>query len=138
MKECGRRIEAMMRQKEVTLLELSGRTGISKSALQRITSGSLTTVDKFKCNIETIASELGTTPIRLLGWDQKYYYSEDENFKKLQKAIRIMDMLREECGDAYFVFGFDILKLTGEEIINRVAAVEKLYNEMESNDNDEL
>lgn len=134
MKECGKRIEILMKEKEITILELAKQTGISKSAVQRITSGNLSIIDKFKCNIERIAEELDTSPIRLFGWDQKYYYSNDENFRQLQKAIRTMDKLREECEEAYYLFGFDILKLTGEEIIERVRALEKLREELKEHE----
>lgn len=55
------RIRAIRKEKRITLMDLEALTGISKSCLQRIETGSLDTMQR----LNKIADALGVTPREL-------------------------------------------------------------------------
>jgi len=67
MSEISQKILQLMTEKDVSYGELSKRTGIPKSALQRYATGETPKIPLDR--IELIAKALNTTPEHIMGWD---------------------------------------------------------------------
>lgn len=76
MGEISKRILDAMHERNLSYAELSLKTGIPKSALQRYATGSTPKIPMDR--IENIASALGVTPSYLMGWDDVARYLKDE------------------------------------------------------------
>lgn len=75
MSEISKRILAIILSKEISYGELSDRTGIPKSALQRYATGETEKIPIDR--LQTIAKAIGTTTAYLMGW-------EDDNIQTVQ------------------------------------------------------
>ena len=69
MEDIAQRIASAMKDANMTYVELSQKTGISKSALQRYVTRETVKIPLNR--IELMADALGVTAAHLLGWDKK-------------------------------------------------------------------
>lgn len=69
MSDISNRILKIILEKEISYGELSDKTGIPKSALQRYATGQTEKIPIDR--LESIAKALGTTPAFLMGWEIK-------------------------------------------------------------------
>lgn len=71
MSDISDRILAIIQEKELSYGDLSDKTGIPKSALQRYATGQTEKIPIDR--LQKIASAIGTTPGYLMGWDAEPY-----------------------------------------------------------------
>lgn len=69
MSTIASRIMDVMKNKNITYIELSKATGISKSALQRYATGETAKIPLDR--LESIANALKITPAYLMGWEEE-------------------------------------------------------------------
>ena len=92
-----------MSENNMSYGELSSRTGIPKSALQRYATGATCKIPLDR--VEAIASALGLSAAYLMGWEETK--KPPELSPKRQAAIDLVEKLSDDQIDA-------ILKLIGE------------------------
>lgn len=68
MSDIAKRILDLMQKQGLSYADLSQKTGISKSALQRYATGSTAKIPMDR--IESIASALGVSAAYLMGWTE--------------------------------------------------------------------
>lgn len=83
MNDVSKRILDILSAKEISYGELSSKTGIPKSALQRYATGQTEKIPIDR--LETIAKAIGTTATYLMGW-------ETENHKTIPDAPNIRQL----------------------------------------------
>ena len=66
--EIAKRLKKLRNDKELSLQELSDRTGLTKSTLQRYETGNIGNIPLSK--IDILAKGLGVSPHTILGWDE--------------------------------------------------------------------
>ena len=76
MKSIAERIRKRRAALHLCYQELAGRTGLSKSTLQRYETGAIASIPLK--NLETLARGLETTPEYLLGWSLRASTEEDD------------------------------------------------------------
>ena len=78
MSKISNRILEILSEKEISYGELSYRTGIPKSALQRYATGETEKIPVDR--LELIAASIGTTPAYLMGWiDEKKSATDNDD-----------------------------------------------------------
>ena len=114
MNSISKRILFVITEKDISYGELSKLTGIPKSALQRYATGQTEKIpiDRLQC----IAEAIGTTPERLLGWDEERQEGEPmeeqknkeimaKNIKKYMNRKGVSNqMVCEDLGIKYTTF----------------------------------
>lgn len=114
MNSISKRILCVITEKDISYGELSKLTGIPKSALQRYATGQTEKIpiDRLQC----IAEAIGTTPERLLGWDEERQEGEPmeeqknkeimaKNIKKYMNRKGVSNqMVCEDLGIKYTTF----------------------------------
>lgn len=84
MDQIAKRIYDTMRAQGLSYAELSCKTGISKSALQRYATGITPKIPMDR--IEKIAEALDVSPAYLMGWEDIAQYLKDEHESGRDKA----------------------------------------------------
>ena len=87
MSEISDRILRLMQAKEVSYGELSRRTGIPKSALQRYATGETPKIPLDR--IELIAKALLTSPEYIMGWEEPQLPAALNNSAEINGALKV-------------------------------------------------
>lgn len=120
MSEISKRILNAITNKEVSYGELSERTGIPKSALQRYATGQTEKIPIDR--LEKIADALGVATSALMGWDtqpeEKPARSIPHGFSPMPEMVLIPRVGRIACGDP----------ITAEENIEGYDKANKKWN----------
>ena len=120
MESIAERIKKRRAALHLSYQELAGRTGLSKSTLQRYETGAISSIPLK--NLETLAGGLETTPEYLLGWSLRAGTEEDDELlayldelknrsemrmlfslaknatkEDVEKAVRIISALRKDA-----------------------------------------
>lgn len=98
MSDISKRILEILTAKEISYGELSDRTGIPKSALQRYSTG---TTEKIPIDrLEKIGKAIGVTTAYLMGWeDDTNSKAAPKGFSPMPETTRVPRIGRIACGD---------------------------------------
>ena len=77
MNDIAKRILETMRAQDLSYADLSSKTGISKSALQRYATGNTPKIPMDR--MESIADALGVSPAYLMGWEDLLSHVREES-----------------------------------------------------------
>lgn len=93
----SKRIKELRMAKGMTLLQLANKIGVSEGTVQRYESGNIPNL-KYDM-IVALSEALDTTPVHLMGWDDKYGSDPDEitgEERKLIEDYRKLDDAHKE------------------------------------------
>lgn len=111
MENIVNKLQHLLKEKDLSYSELSRRTGIPYSALQRYMTGETSKIPLER--IELIAKALGTTPAYLMGLEQD---SIDGYIAKLLKNIRLWIEDEDRSGDYAYEHRTFVPKISKEDI----------------------
>lgn len=77
MSDIAKRILDIMKAQDLSYAELSSKTGISKSALQRYATGNTPKIPTDR--VESISDALGVSPAYLMGWEDVLSHVREES-----------------------------------------------------------
>lgn len=77
MSDIAKRILDTMRARDLSYADLSSKTGISKSALQRYATGNTPKIPMDR--MEAIADALGVSPAYLMGWEDLLSHAREDS-----------------------------------------------------------
>ena len=90
----GKTIKDLRHQKGISQVDLASRIGVSKQTLYKYENEIISNIPSDK--IESLATELGTTPSRLMGWDA---YEDPQIARKDMILDSIHDLLNKNNGE---------------------------------------
>ena len=90
----GKTIKNLRNQKGISQVDLASRVGVSKQTLYKYENEIISNIPSDK--IESLATELGTTPSRLMGWDA---YEDPQIARKDMILDSIHDLLNKNNGE---------------------------------------
>ena len=109
MSRCSDKILSMLSEKNMSYGELSRRTGIPKSALQRYAVGETEKIPVDR--LEQIAYALDTTPAELLEWESdtgnSMYGNHVQNLLYFEKNQGLLDLYKEIYDNQTLALLFD-------------------------------
>ena len=110
MSRCSDKILTRLSEKNMSYGELSRRTGIPKSALQRYAVGETEKIPVDR--LEQIAYALDTTPVELMDWesdsrDNSMYGNHAQNLLYFQKNQELLELYKEIYGNQTLALLFE-------------------------------
>lgn len=97
MSDISARILKIILNKDISYGELSEKTGIPKSALQRYATGQTEKIPIDR--LQVIAKALGTTAPYLMGWEESSVHALPDNIRPMPEMRKIPLLGTIACGD---------------------------------------